>query len=211
MGYDIQPPFELGQTSAGGAGVADADIDADVLDQVIGKEWWFEDRDAPNALDPGGAGHRSGQAKRCRVVENASGGVLLPKRPVQLDALGEKALGYANDVSQPRVAIVDEYLPAAGVKANDKFWVTVEGLSEIAISITPAEAVISAGDPVVVAAAATSGAATAGYIRSWDPTTAATGVTMAWEINNQLGIAVSAATTADTGDGLLVSMGPRKW
>ena len=101
---------------------------------------------------------RSNRRKLCVAVRNTSGGALLPKKVVKFDVgtAGSAVLGAVsadNTTANSRfVGIVDEHLPAAGVSANDVFWVTVEGPTEVILHGT------------VVVGAALSTVATAGRV-----------------------------------------------
>lgn len=65
---------------------------------------------------------------KCVAVKNTSGGALTPGTVVKFqatDLIG--SVDGAAVVDSVRVGVVDEYLPAAGVAANDVFWVVIEG------------------------------------------------------------------------------------
>lgn len=118
-------PFQRGQTYYGGT-VVDATAHAD----LEGREYVIVD-DNQNAN--GGVGtNRTGREIRLRIVRNLSGAALLPRKLVLMktDGAGNQ---YAGQVSGYTAATgdkgyaVDEYLPAAGVVANDLFYVVIKG------------------------------------------------------------------------------------
>jgi len=148
------PPFALGQT----LGVDSASDGG----QWIGAVKHFPD------VDPTTGRVRSNRLKTCVAVRNTSGAALLPKRVVTFDTTtaglaGFTATkGYSASTNEERVGVVDEYLPASGVAANDVYWVTVEGPTEVAVALSGSD--IAVGDRLAAITAATSGATTAGRV-----------------------------------------------
>ena len=122
MARNENPPFPRGGL---GTGYSDpATVDTTSLTHLEGKEWLFEDQD-PTIVD-GVASGRTNQYVRCRCVRNVSGGALLPKRFAMYKTDGTGAGDYGGRVSgygtQGKAGgIIDEYLPAAGVPANELF------------------------------------------------------------------------------------------
>jgi hypothetical protein len=205
MARDDSPPFERGSTWYNGG-----TIDSNNLGgaQHEGKIWVFEDIN----VTPGTAGAkptRSNRPVKCMCVRNVSGIALLPKRLVRLQKSGLFFLGRVDGyttVTAEQGWPVDEYLPAAGVPNNDLFWVVIDGpamcLTDIAAGIS-----VVVGDIVVALTAATSQATTAGRVVLQDLTGAT--ALLGNEIQNRLGYALSAKTTANTNADILVDI--RRW
>lgn len=130
MSLLVDPPFALGQT----LGVSSTSDGTGWVGAV--KE--FTD------VNPSTGVIRSNRRKICIAVRNTSGGALLPKKAVKFDTgtAGSAVLGAVsadNTSANSRfVGIVDEHLPSAGVSANDVFWVTVEGPTEVILHGTVA-------------------------------------------------------------------------
>lgn len=97
---------------------------------------------------------------RVRCVKNASGVALLPYLAVIKDtttggaALHKSVLGYVNAEKQGCWGIVDEFLPAAGVPANEYFWLMEKGPVTSRGSATAADynGNIAIGAPLMTAA-----------------------------------------------------------
>ena len=167
MSLLVDPPFALGQT----LGVSSTSDGTGCVGAV--KE--FTD------IDPTTGVIRSNRRKVCVACRNTSGYALLPKKLVAVSAIGDA--GACNTVAgNEYVGVVDEFLPTAGVAANDVFWVIIEGPTEVL-----ADAAVLADNAIASDAAATSGAATAGRVVA--------------TTTNSIGRAVSAAATA--GDAFL--------
>jgi len=65
---------------------------------------------------------------KCVAMRNTSGGALLPKVLAKAeDAAILTGVDGDATADSPVVGVVDEYLPAAGVAANDIFWLVVSG------------------------------------------------------------------------------------
>lgn len=225
MAKKENPPLERGQTFYG----PDRTIDTADLGGVTleGMEWEFEDL---NYSDTGSKTLRSGRLVKCRLVRNASGSALLPRRAVIYQEtagnFGKRVDGMGNLTADMIAGIVDEWLPTAGVRANDLFWITVEGPTECLPDLAgAANNVFSIGDPIIALTAETSqsstaaNATTAGRIRPVAPagvglaaltatSTQTTDGTMASMIANMLGRALSARTTANTTLAVLINMRP---
>ena len=189
MSLMIDPPFALGQT----LGVSSA---------ADGKGWVGVVKQFPD-VNPITGVIRSNRVKTCVAVRNTSGGALLPKRVVAFDvATGGLAgftetKGYSAVTNEERVGVVDEYLPAAGVAANDVYWVTVEGPTEMAVALSGSD--VAVGDRLAAIAAATSGATTAGRVTKSGVAAATTGAG-----DNSLGVLGRACSAgATTGSSVL--------
>ena len=77
------------------------------------------------------------------VVRNTSGGALLPGVVVQINLTNAYAAGAATST---QTAVVDEYLPAGGVAANDVFYGIVIGPTAITTAGTLAAGALFKGD-----------------------------------------------------------------
>jgi len=121
MSLYVDPPFNLGQT----LGVTDA---------AQGENWVGVVKVFPD-VNPRTGKVRSNRVKTCVAVRNASGVALFGKRAVAYAAGSTKDVsGYARVTNAVVAGVADEYLPATGVAANDVFWVTVEGPTELQTS-----------------------------------------------------------------------------
>lgn len=147
-----------------------------------------------------------------RIVRNTSGVVLNGKRLVVSESDGYETLGrtdgYARTTGQGRIlGATDPYLDSNGVAANDLCLVVVKGPT---LCLTPDTGTgmidIAVGDMLYAATAAASTGATAGRIR---------GVTLAGQTAatdafnaaiNRIGEALTAKTTAETAEDILVHM-----
>lgn len=183
------PPFALGQT----LGVSSASD---------GKNWVGVIKTFPD-VNPVTGVVRSNRVKTCVAVRNTSGGALLPKRVVTFDTATAglagftETKGYSAVTNEERVGVVDEYLPAAGVAANDVYWVTVDGPTEVAAALSGSD--IAVGDRLAAITAVTSGATTAGRVTA---SALAAGTQLA--NNNGLGVLGRACSAgATTGSAVL--------
>jgi len=204
MARDENPIFGRGETFYGGG-----TIDANNLGGINleGKEWEFED------INPTTKTARlDGRKVRCRCVRNVSGGALLPKRLALLqDTAGKnsgRVAGYASgtaaDTPQQGYPI-DEFLPAAGVPANDLFWIVVEGPAVVLTSLADMATDLAVGEFVVAATAATSQATTAG--RVIPQLLSGATARLAANIQNRVGRAHTAKTTQNTHAEVLIDVG----
>lgn len=183
-------PFKRGNTY----GVSDLTL----ATHLEGKEYVHEDNTYGTGLNV-----------RVRICRNHSGAALLPKYAVKFNVTAGKGnydvAGNA-DVTAEKTAIVDEFLPAAGVPDKDLFYVVVEGPTLAKTDLAGGSTnVIAVGDPLVALTAATTGATTAGRLITGD-LTGATAV-LAKQIKNTFGAAMSAMTTAQTNADVLVNAG----
>ena len=164
------PPFALGQT----LGVSSASD---------GGNWVGVVKVFPD-VNPTTGVVRSNRLKKCIAVRNASGVVLLPKRMVAWKSGSFTQVdGYTNITDEASAGIVDEHIPASGVAANDVFWVTVEGPTEVKL----APGLTAAVDTYLTAVTAAN---------SLDATTAGQAQTAAatWLQNGFIGRAVSSGS-----------------
>ena len=143
----------------------------------------------------------------CILVRNRSGIALLPKRIVKWKSgsEGKEVDGYCAVDFECVAGVVDEHLPAAGVPANDLFWIAVKGPSLVLTDLANSAANVHAvGRPFTALTAATSQATTAGRAQAFAVTTTVTSVmSIAF---NKIGRAMSAKTTNQTNADLLVNL-----
>lgn len=189
MSLLIDPPFALGQT----LGVSSA---------TDGTGWVGAVKQFPD-VDPTTGQVRSNRVKTCVAVRNNSGGALLPKRVVRFEvgtagtAVFSSVDGYSAVLNEERVGVVDEHLPSGGVAANDVFWVTVDGPTEVAVALSGTD--VAVGDRLACIVAASAGATTAGRVTPSGVGAATTGAG-----NNSLGVVgVACSAGATTGTNVL--------
>lgn len=129
MGAPLTGIFGRGETAYGGRTI---DANNLLFGNQIGMVRTFDDQ-APNssgATAGVAAAALSPLVVTCILLRNKTGGTLLPKQPVLFSGtvVGETGATVTQSAT-PNVhfAIVDEYLPAAGVPANDVFWAVIKG------------------------------------------------------------------------------------
>jgi hypothetical protein len=104
---------------------------------------------------------------------------------------------------------IDEYLPSAGVVANDLCYVCVEGPSECITGLAAdATNSIAAGAVVVGLVGSTTSAPTSGKIGAQISLGGAT-TPLSYEVQHALGRALSAKTTSQTSGAILVMLGKK--
>lgn len=203
--------FGRGETAYG----PDNTIDSNNLKYAnwLGQEKVFEDIDfsASGAVKT----HRSGEKVCCRAVRNTSGVALLPKELVQLDTAGQNAIGRGVNDSQ-HCYPVDEFLPSAGVRDDDVFYVVVEGPAMCRAPHTGGgfNGDIVAGDMLhsvtTTAGSTQTGTTTEGGRVAKFSTVAATTVAqfngLLAFVKNWVGTALTARTTGNTGTDILVDV-----
>lgn len=189
MSLTIDPPFALGQTLG--------------VDSTSDGTGWVGCIKMFPDVNPSTGAVRSNRLKTCIAVRNASGAALLPKRVVRFrvgtagTAVFSQVDGYSAVTNEERVGIVDEHLPASGVAANDVFWVTVSGPTEVAHALSGTE--VAVGDRLAAITAATAGATTAGRV-----TPSGVGAATTAAGNNGLGvIGIACSAGATTGSAVL--------
>jgi len=206
MARNEDPPFARGQTFYNGATIITTDLGGQNLE---GKEWEFEDIDLSQT---GAKPARTNRTVRCRCVRNVSGISLLPKRIVTYQSAGTdgrydvgRVDGYSTTVAARAAGVVDEWLSSTGVVNNDLFWIVVSGPTKVLTDLAGgANNVVSIGGLVTALTAATSQATTAGRVQPQDLTGAT--ALLGNQIQNVIGKALSAVTTANTNADLLVDM-----
>jgi ketosteroid isomerase-like protein len=181
--------------------------------QLEGQSQEFRNDD-PAATAATGPKLRDGQTVTCRLVRNASGVALLPKRVVTWTAAyrGRRVAGYCRVDAEEVAGVVDEHLPAAGCPTDDLFWLCVDGPHLVTM---PASAVVDVveGDVMFALTATTAqqtASTTSGRIQPWtgltSTATASTDGTHTKRIINALGRAMSAKNSSSTNGDLLVDI-----
>jgi len=185
MSYLVDPPFDLGQT----LGVSSTDD---------GVQWVGAIKQFPD-VDPSTGAIRSARVKTCIAVRNTSGTTLYGKRLVKFASGSFSAVDAYTRLTNDRPAgVTDEHLSSGGVAANDVFWVTVDGATELTV-----DEGVSAGDLLVANTAAAGGATNAA---TGGKAVTATGTEAAAALG-LVGTAVSSAATADDDALVLVKLG----
>lgn len=209
MSIERTLPFERGKTYFGGgtpvATAGDASYDFE------GREYELDDIDYTAGANSGKL--RSREKVIVRVVRNTSGGALLPKRLVSFENgthWGRRVDGYTA-VTAGHGYPVDEFLPSAGVPANDLFYIVVSGPATVLSGLANADSnKFTYGADILALTAATSGATTAGRARVLDTlaqiTSQATDLaTVRDSIRNVIGKALTTqAATSHTAVDILV-------
>jgi hypothetical protein len=153
MSLYVDPPFNLGQT----LGVTDA---------TKGGNWVGVVKVFPD-VNPRTGVVRSNRVKKCIAVRNASGATLFAKRGVSLvNGSTSAVVGYVYEDGRANKAVagvVDEHLPPSGVAANDVFWVTVDGPTEMLINVATQPGQHVVGATINNVTAATSSGNTGGF------------------------------------------------
>ncbi len=184
-------PFARGSTY----GVTDVTL----ATHLEGREYIHEDKTYGTALDV-----------RVRICRNNSGATLLPKYVAAFNVTAGKGnydvKGYGA-VTAERAHVIDEFIPAGvGVANGDLFYVVIEGPTLAKTDLAAgANNVISVGDKLHALTAITTGATTAGRVY----TALFTGATavLQGQIQNVVGTALSAKTTAQTNGDVLINAG----
>ena len=164
-----------------------------------GTEVHFEDDVVVNG---GPNTKRSGRTTLMRLVRNASGITLEPKRSVvwKTGFRGTRVDGYVATTAGEVAGVVDDQLGASGVANNDLFWIARKGPALVKNDIASgAGTVIAEGALVVALTAVTSQATTAGRVASGSAATSS-------HVLNRIGKAMSAKTTANTNADVLVDL-----
>lgn len=208
MSQNETAPFQRGRTLYNGATI---DTNNLLGLEWEGKEWLFTDMRWGSSPPL----KRSNHSVRCRVIRWMNSAVnALPKRVCSFASTAglnaSRSAGFTTTTAQDALGVIDEFLPAAGCPVNDLCWVVVDGPSE---TLTPLEAdannVINVNTRVVALTAVTSGATTAGRVRPQTIAAATTGdgSAIADMVQNVLGRAMTARTTANTGNAVLIYVG----
>lgn len=228
-GYN-QPPFKRGET------LFNKPASDTSLATTDGAEWEGMLWDFPD-VNPSTGAIRSNHRVVCRAVRwTGTGGVCGPKDLVVLgtDAASNGItaaasatagpLGMARAVQLSRVGLgatgtlpakcypVDEYLPSAGVAANDLMWVVVEGPAIVTTGLTEMQADVNAGDPLISMTGATSAATSTGTTSGGRVNRLNTAVSTHDDgiQSRVIGVALSACTSQGYGQNLLCYVGALK-
>lgn len=197
-------PFDIG-TTAGVTATTDKP-------EYEGKEYLVEDLDysvsppKPRAYYGSAGGMRY---KRIRVVRNNSGVAILPR---QLCMYSSTAYSQQVTGLQRLTALegrpADEFLPAAGCPDKDLFYITIEGGAECLTDLAAGANNVLVASTVgqqqwcVALTAVTSQCTTAGRIAPQD--TSGVTTALANQIQNRIGLVLSAMTTTQTNAAVLV-------
>jgi hypothetical protein len=141
------------------------------------------------------------------LVRNAAAAALLPGRLVTWAAgyYKKRVDGYARTDAAVVAGVVDPYLPSAGVRVGDLFWLCLRGPTYCKTPLSAgASNLIPEGTVLVALTGATSGATTSGRVAPQD-LTGATAV-LGGQLQNKVGVALSAKTTANTNVDILVDL-----
>ncbi len=144
------------------------------------------------------------------LCRNEGAAALLPKRVVTWKSgdYGKVVDGYARLPAVAIAGVVDEFLPSTGVAVNGIFWLVIEGQTLCKTDLAGDVGTnIAAGDILVSATGATSGATTAGRAKVADfsgTSQQADFTTPVQNFFNSFARALSANTTAQTDRDLLV-------
>jgi len=199
-----EAPFKRGSTPYEGGTIDTNDL---VGVQWEGQEWIFND------VNPHTGVQRTESQVRCRAVRNVSGITLLPGQLVQFSTTagvyGTRVIGYSNATAGEGYP-VDEYLSSTtGCPNNDMCWIVIDGPAVIKTTMAgDAGNLIPVGSWVVAAtAAASTHSTTAGRVEV-QVLTGATAL-LANQVQNRVGRALTARTTANTNTDTLYYVG--KW
>lgn len=212
MSRNNDAPFQRGTTFYQGRTIDTSNYDGVELE---GMRRTFEDIDLTAA---GAKTRRTSRLVVCQIVRNTCGIALLPGDLVTLSTANPPRVnGNVITAAAARCVLVDEYLPSGGVPNGDLFWAVIRGPG---MAKTPPvaggfSATIAAGDVLVAAtgsAASTAAAATTNDNASVAkqvfaaPTDANSTATFVGQLNNRIGVAMSARTTGETNSDILVDM-----
>jgi hypothetical protein len=202
MGLMDVSKLKVGQTAYGPV----ATVDTAGLPDWPGVEKWFPDE------NPSTGSRRSNRAVLRRLVRNSSGINLKPKRLARfkVGTLGAEVDGYTHTSAQGSYCVLDEFLPAAGVRNGDICWAVIRGPTTVITAIAAdATNVINQGDLVIAASGATSQSdpfAGRAAVYSINAATTADQTLNLQGAIHSLGRAMSAQTTANTDVDLLVDV-----
>lgn len=143
----------------------------------------------------------------CMLVRNAASFNLVPGRMVtwQSGYYKRRVDGYSRTTGAVVAGVVDPYLISTGVRQYDLFWLVVKGLCLLKTDLAGgANNLLPEGTVLVSLTAASSGATTAGRVAPQD-LTGATSV-LGGQLQNAVGVAMSAKTTNNTDADILVDL-----
>lgn len=186
-------PFPRGKTFFG-SGTPDTTSGAN----LEGREFWVQDKL-----------HGTGKRVRLKIVRNKAAAALESKRLVLFTAdanCGRHVDGYCRLTAGLRAGVVDDAYGTKTIAVNDLFYIVTEGAVECLPDLAAgANNLIPANTILVALTAATSGATTAGRIAPQDLTGAT--ALLAEQVQNAIGRAITARTTANTTLSVLIEMG----
>ena len=198
MADTVSPLPGRGQTLLSGAGRTLAATGQAV--KLEGTLMNFNDRDSTAT---GLATLRSNRQVTMMLVRNVSGFAVLSKRMVRWKTgkRGKQIDGYSCIGEEEVAGVVDEFIGSAGVPNNDLFWMAVKGPALIrkGLAASAADNEFEVGELLTALTAATSQCTSAGspYTGLAAGTTNITAAVSM--VINQIGRALSAATSANTG------------
>ena len=207
MAIGETPPFPRGKTRYDGDTITSTNLGG-VTEE--GKEYFFVDYDMSTSPP---YKTRTDRIVKCRLVRNASGIALLPKRLVRYQKTAgnykKRVDGYCAITAEDWAGVVDEWLTSAGVPNNDLFYIAISGPTNVLMPLAEAEftGAVAIGDALVALTAATSQATTAGRVAEQDFSGSnVTGSALANQVMNMIGRALTARTTANTNTDMLVDL-----
>lgn len=211
MGREENAPFSRGETFYNGGPIDATDNTTLGGVNLEGKEFVFE----PNSSDSSSGfskrqDDQSGRPVRVKVVRNSSGVNLKGGRLAHFSAAstvggpyGTRVDGYTILPGDRPAGVVDEYLPPAGVPANDLFYIVVGGPTSVTNTTTAATFAI--GTRLVPATAgATAGDDLGGRVAPQDLTGATS--LLANQVQHTVGYANAANTTSNAVFSALASL-----
>lgn len=200
-------PFPIGTTYSQNGTAAATDGQ-----ELEGKEFWVEDLNytsQPFSARAYDNNNGAGKYKRVRIVRNISTITLQAARLVtfKFGNYGRQVDGYCTSTAQEAFP-VDEFLPY-NVPLNDLFYIVTSGFAGVycALDAASAQGLSQAATTqvtVVALTAATSQATTAGRMAAQDLTGAT--ALLGNQIQNRIGLALSARTTNQTNTIALVEV-----
>ena len=199
-------PFELGETLTG------TDDDGNLVnDDVLGLIYEFPAVDTTATAIRGNKARKTGKTIKAVALRNESGLTLYGKRVVKLTetagySLVESVDGYAPTLADGNIVIVDDQLSSTGVADDDIFWGIISGPVTVLTSTVGADfnGDIAVGSPLVAATGSTSGNSTSGRVSNVTIAGQTAGTVAFQMADNLVGRALSARTTAETAEDLLI-------
>jgi len=196
------PPFELGETLDG------TDSDGNLINEsVLGMIYEFPAQRLGVSGIGGKKGRKTGKSIKAVALRNVSGIKLYGKRLAQTKSdsggyeLMEEVDGYEDEGDSTNVVIIDEFLDSTGVADDDIFWGILEGPVTVK---TQDEG--NAGNSISIGDGLAAGTAT-GTTLSTASDNDVGGVKAHSDPNplELIGVALSARTTDETGEDLLIN------
>lgn len=190
MARDEAPPFERGATWYGGNTIDTANLGGV---EYEGREYVFGD-DTSSSL---GSPENTGRAVRVRCVRNASGVTLKGGRLARYAATAPyetQVDGYTYALGDRPAGVIDDYLPPAGVPANDLFYVVVAGPTRVT-QLSASASVLAIGSRLVPGAGTSATNNDAGRVALQDLTGAT--ATLGNNVQNCVGFAAAADNSTE--------------